>query len=139
MTLEQVLLALHIAAAVLGLGQVGAAIPLALYARTRKGDHELAVLLRKLFGALSGSVGIMLLTGIGMDVVSHGAWHGAVFFQVGFLAAIAIGACSGIAGAKLKKIDAANEEKTLGTALMLARLIAGITFVTAVLMVVKPG
>ncbi len=139
MTLEQILLALHVAGTVLGLGQVGAVVPLALYARTKKGDRELLVLLRKLFATLSGSVAFVLVTGIAMDFASHGAWHRTLFFRIGFVAAIAIGACAGIAGSKLKKADASSEQAALGTAITLARVIAVITLLSTLLMVLKPG
>lgn len=139
MTLEQLLLALHVASAVLGLGQVGAVVSLTRYAQTKKGDGELLALLRKLFGTLSVSVAIVLVTGIAMDFASHGAWHATLFFRIGFVAAIAIGACAGVAGSKLKKADASSEQAALGSALTLGRVIALITLLSALLMVIKPG
>lgn len=87
------ILALHVLFAVLGLGSIASVAVLAATARrTGRAAAEAAVWLGPLLRYFALSLGVMLLTGILLDLAARGAFHGAWWLRGSVLLLVATGA-----------------------------------------------
>jgi hypothetical protein len=81
MSLYVVALTLHVIAAVAAVGMVGAIPVVAVFAR-KSGSPVPAPLLATLLRITQVGLGVMLLTGVLIDVGVHGAFHAAGWFRL---------------------------------------------------------
>lgn len=96
--------ALHVIVAVLGAGQVGA-IPLGVLAARRAG-HSLAQIhawLDPLLRVSRASLGLLILTGVGLDALTSGAYRHEGWTRLSMLLAVALIALHGWARSALSR------------------------------------
>jgi hypothetical protein len=138
----QIALALHALVAVLGVGQVLALVVLASEARA--GGDRLPVtlgLMRTLARIIGISLGLMLLSGIGVMIPTRGAYGAAWWFRIAFLLFIVLGAFNGMLQRALR---VASGPASSGSAAAVARIstlawsMVGIVAVIVTLMAAKP-
>jgi uncharacterized membrane protein len=114
MNLYAIVESLHVIVAVGGLGQLGVA---ALIGRNPEWGN--VPLLQRLLRGVSGSLVVMLLTGVWLVVLVNGVYAHAAWFSVSMLLFLAMGALTGIASATVKKISASGS--TLGASPLLGK------------------
>jgi hypothetical protein len=138
----QVALAVHALIAVLGVGQVLALVFLANEARA--GSDRLPATLavmRRVARVIGISLGLMLLSGIGVMIPTRGAYGAAWWFRVAFLLFIVLG---GFNGMLQRALRVASGPASPGSAAAVARLstlawsMVGIVAVIVILMAAKP-
>jgi uncharacterized membrane protein len=144
MNFYQIALATHALVAVLGIGQVLTILVLAIDARAGN-DHLPATLaLMRLLARIVGiSLGLMLLSGIGVMIPTRGAYAQTVWFPIAFILFILLGAANGVLQGSLRRASApASDANTRGAALARLRTLAwtmcGIVVVIVTLMAAKP-
>jgi uncharacterized membrane protein len=138
MDARSILLVIHVATAVVGLGPITAIAVLATRSRTATPDSLSG--LARLVDLASWSLGLMILTGIGLLYVSGWALASFWWLRVGFLLVLVIGALLGISRGALRKAkaDPARVPAALGRVTVLAWLAVLTATVIVVLMVGKP-
>jgi uncharacterized membrane protein len=142
MWLYLVAIAVHALVAVLGVGQVLALAVLAGEARTG-GDRLPATLglMRRLARVTSISLGLMLLSGIGLMIPRRGAYGAAWWFRVAFVLFFVLGFFN---GQLQRALRAAGGSVSDASARAVARLptlawtMCGIVAVIVILMAAKP-
>jgi uncharacterized membrane protein len=137
MNLYAIVESIHVIVAVGGLGQLGVA---ALIGRNPEWGN--VQLLKRLLRGVSGSLVVMLLTGVWLVWLANGAYAHAAWFSVSVLLFLAMGALTGIASATLKKIGAAGgtlaSSPLLGKFRMLTMLATLLLLLIVFLMEGKP-
>jgi uncharacterized membrane protein len=106
--------ALHVIAAVGGLGQISA-----VGVMTRRPEWASVPLMRHLFKSIGGTLIVMLLTGLALLWLSDWVYEHTWWFRISFILFLALGAFHGIAQATLKKIP---ESTSLSSAAQLPKL-----------------
>ena len=104
MSLYSLLAAIHVIAAVGGVGQLSV-----IALMSRKPQHANLQLMLQLFRAVGGSLIIMLITGVAMLWITDWVYEHAWWLRIGFLLFVALGASHGIGQSTLKKIIASGQ------------------------------
>jgi len=136
MTLFMASLCIHVVAAILGLGQIGAIVVLASPGAAAEGGRLSA--LPPLVRTTRWSLVAVLLSGALVEYASGGAFHGTWWFRASFVGVIALGAVNGRLGRVLQKSAPADGERTLRGVARSAWLMCALTAGIAVLMTLRP-
>jgi hypothetical protein len=134
-------LAVHALVAVLGIGQVLAIAFLA--ADLRPGSEQLAgtvAVIRRLSRVTSISLGLMLLSGIGLMIPTHGAYGQQWWFRISFLLFLVLGFFNGQVGRGLRKVTgpAGDAAAAIGRLRTNAWTMCGLVAIIVCLMAAKP-
>jgi hypothetical protein len=105
---HDVALALHVLAAVLAVGPV-VAIP--LIARFARREGQIGALLPVLMRIVQIGLGVMLLTGVVLDVSVSGAFHRMIWFKAAVALFLVIGVSFGRARTALRRSSLADVER----------------------------
>lgn len=129
MNLYSVVESIHVIVAVGGLGQLGVA---ALVGRNPEWGS--VPFLQRMLKGVSGSLVVMLLTGIWLLGLDNWTYAHAGWFSVSMLLFIAMGALTGIASATLKKISSSGN--TLAASPLLGKFRTLTTWATILLLAI---
>lgn len=134
-------LAAHVVVAILGLGSIGGVAFVASAARRAgRGIADVLPWLGQLLRVFGISLGVMLLTGVLLDVVSGGAFHGTWWFRGSVLLLVVTGALHGMARRAVRRLPVTDEDRAavLHRIERLAYVMCVLVAAIAVLMEVKP-
>ena len=131
-------LAVHVVAAILGLGQVTAiGVVASALAPDADGPRGWAILERLVRG-IRISLGVLFASGALLEYAAGGAFHAATWFRLSVLGFVVLGVLSVVLARALRRRDAADPTATLRSTVRGAWALGAVTAVVAVLMTVKP-
>jgi hypothetical protein len=104
MSLYSIVAALHVIAAVGGLGQISA-----IGVMARKPEFANLAFIRQLMKGVGGTLIVMLVTGVLLLWLSDWIYARAMWFNISFVLFLGLGALHGIAQSTVKKIAAAGQ------------------------------
>lgn len=103
MTLYSVAVAIHVLAAVLAVGLVGAIPITARLARQANRLADAEGTMKALLRAVQAGLGVMLLSGVLLDVSASGAFHKTGWFKASMVAIVVLGALLGQARGAIRR------------------------------------
>ena len=127
-------LSLHVIVAILGCGLVSGLLIVAL---NMDGSEPAAtwVALDRIRRTVGVSLGVVLASGVLLEYLAGGPFHGTIWFRTSFFLLLVVGALNGVAGRAIRK-------KTAATAPAVVRLVraaaSAMCAVVATLMELKP-
>jgi hypothetical protein len=133
-------LALHVVVAVLGLGSIASiAIVAGTARRTDRVPDDVLVSLRSLLRVSGVSLGVMLVTGVVMNIVAGNAFSPMWWFRGSALLLVATGVLNGLARRTVRVVPAGSDRRgALRRVERIAYGMCGLIAVIAVLMEMKP-
>jgi hypothetical protein len=130
--------ALHVLAAILGVGPV-VALAIASSSAARENALERREVLAPLSRWVSLGLGVMLITGILMDVGAGGIFHATGWFRASGLLLIFIGVLNALARRRLRTSQAVAHPQGLRFVARASWLMCATVAVITLLMTLKPG
>jgi hypothetical protein len=138
MALYALFISIHIVAAILGLGQIaGVAVlgrSMSLHAPAGTASWTA---LQRLSRGTTGTLVIMLLSGVLLEYASGAAFHDTWWFRLSFFGLLGLGAINGMMGRAIRKRESVGEERTLKGVVRSAQIMCAMTAAIAVMMEVK--
>jgi hypothetical protein len=139
MSLFAIALTIHVLTAILGLGPV---VAMAFASARRPTDVTLAEELRALIGRLStwtaAALGVMLVSGMLIELGSRGSFHQTWWFRISFVFLFAMGAVNGQVRRRLRGIDPARTADALRAVSTLTWTMLALVALVTVLMINRP-
>lgn len=142
MSIFGVTLCLHVLVAVFGLGQLTAVTIVTRAALTGGAPRpsDWAALHRSLRG-IAWSLGLLLVTGIGIDFAASGVFHGTLWFRLSFGLLLVVGFLGGRAQRVLRQSRSLTPELGVTALVRIERIawtMCGVVALMVVLMVLRP-
>jgi hypothetical protein len=139
MSLFAIALTIHVLTAMLGLGPV---VAMAIASARRPTDASLAQeiheFLRRLSTWTAVALGVMLVSGVLIELGAGGSFHQTWWFRTSFVFLLAMGAVNGQVRRRLRRVDPARAAEALPAVGVLTWTMLGLIALVTVLMINRP-